>query len=115
MPCSEHSFFLREYVDEENEGADETEQDLEEYPPAAKKAKLPGPAPDPESDLNLPPDLSLDEVEAVKKRLKFGSSVDRNFTAKIANPSGKLDLRYYKCNQTTLTVLVKSGVHQLLN
>jgi len=79
--------------DEEQEGADEKEQDLEEYPPAAKKAKLPGPAPDPESDLNLPPDLSLDEVEAVKKRLKFGSSVDRNFTAKIANPSGKLDLR----------------------
>ena len=70
------------------------EQALEEYPPAAKKAKLPSPQPAPdESDLNLPPDLSLDEVEAVKKRLKFGSSVDRNFTAKIANPSGKLDLR----------------------
>ena len=88
---------------------------MEEYPPAAKKAKLPGPAPDPESDLNLPPDLSLDEVEAVKKRLKFGSSVDRNFTAKIANPSGKLDLRYYKCKKTLLAVLVKSCVHQLLN
>ena len=94
-------FSLPEYVDEEQEGAGEKEQGLEEYPPAAKKAKLPGPAPDPESDLNLPPDLSLDEVEAVKKRLKFGSSVDRNFTAKIANPSGKLDLRYYKCNETT--------------
>ena len=75
-------------------------------PPPSKSAKMSEGPPggddsDPFKGLNLPPDLSLDEMEAVKKRLKFGSAKDRNFCAPISNPSGNLDLR---CESTLITI-----------
>ena len=81
-------------------GDDEDESSDGEGGPPPPKAPKPNPTPLPQAlqdDLGvqaLPEHLSLDEVEAVKKRLKFGSAADRAFVAPIANPSGRVDLRY---------------------
>ena len=91
-------FLLTKYVfkgDDEDESSDGGEGG-----PPPPKAFKPNPTPLPQAlqdDLGvqaLPEHLSLDEVEAVKKRLKFGSAADRAFVAPIANPSGRVDLTY---------------------